>query len=198
MKRRIIATLSLFSVIAASAVFIPSQASALTLTSGSPIIAIDGDTDGNVTVDILSAGGSPTYDYGYFLNGSATFNSVYPASFDTFSGGDILDFALYDGTRYYTLSGDQLDGSYSVLMTFANEITVGTPQQPVDWTRPYFYNANITWTLPTVINTNELALNFINNGNDGIAPTSVPEPATLFLMGSGLVGYALMRRRKNS
>ncbi|MCC6502900.1 MAG: PEP-CTERM sorting domain-containing protein [Deltaproteobacteria bacterium] len=197
MKRRILTSLALFGVVAASAAFIPSNASAFTLTTGSAIIAIDGDTDNNnVTVDILSTGGTSTYAYGYFLNGSSTFNNVSPFSMSTFQGGDVIDFALFDGSRYYTLSGDLLDASYSVLMTFDNQVTTGAPQQPVDWTKPYFYNANITWSLPTVINTNEYTLNFINNGNDGIA--SVPEPASILLVGSALVGYGLMRRRKKA
>lgn len=196
MKRRILTSLAFFGVIAASAVFVPPHASALTLTSGTPIIAIDGDNDANVTIEILSAGGTSTYAYGYFLNSSTTFTNVSLFSVNTFQGGDIIDFALFDGGRYYTLSNDLTDDSYSVLMTFDNEITTGAPQQPADWTDPYFYNANITWTLPTVVNTNEYALNFVNNGNDGIAP--VPEPATLLLVGSGLVSYGLLRRRKKA
>lgn len=195
MKRRILTSLAFFGVIAASAVFIPSHASALTLTSGTPIIAIDGDNDDNVAIEILSAGGTLTYAYGYFLNSSTTFTDVSFVSVNTFQGGDIIDFALFDEARarYYTLSNDLLDDSYSVLMTFDNEVTTGAPQQPADWTRPYFYNANITWTLPTVVSTNEYALNFRDNGNDGIAP--VPEPASLLLVGSGLIGFGLLRRR---
>lgn len=196
MKRRILTSLVFFGVMAATAVFIPSNASALSLTSGNQIIAIDGDNDSNVTIDILSIGGTSTYAYGYFLNNSTAFTTVSPFSFNTFQGGDRIDFALFDGAKYYTLSNDLLDDSYSVLMNFANEITVGVPQQPADWTRPYYYNANITWTLPTVVNTNEFALNFRDNGNDGIAP--VPEPASLLLVGSGLVGYGLLRRRKKA
>lgn len=196
MKRTVIATLSLFGMIAASAVLVPSDASALTLTSGRAIIAIDGNSDGDITVDIQSVGGATGFTYGYFLNGSSTFTSVAPWPPVTFQGGDILDFALFDGTRYYTLSDDFADNSYSVTMYFGGEVTSGSPQQPADWTAPYFYNANITWTLPTVINTNEYSFNLGNTNNDGIAP--VPEPATLLLMGSGMVGYALMRRRKRS
>ena len=74
-------------------------------------------------------------------------------------------------------------------MTFGNQVQVGSPQQPAGWNAPYYYNANITWNLGNTgntVNTDELSLNFRNNGNDGIAP--VPEPATLLLLGSGLLG----------
>lgn len=165
-------------------------------TSGTPIIAIDGDTDGNVNVYIASLAITPTYTYGYFLNGNysaSAFNTLGFLDVNIFQGGDIIDFALYDGTRYYTLSGDNADSSYSVLMTFGNEVTIGSVQQPADWTLPYYYNANITWILPTVVNTNELAINFIN-GNDGVAP--VPEPSTLMLLGSGLLGLGYFGRKR--
>jgi hypothetical protein len=171
---------------------------ALPIDHGVPIIAIDGDSDANVTVSILSAGGSETFLYGYFLNGGTFTELSGGYSVIEFNGGDVIDFALMDTTNglFYRLSGDLSDSSYSVAMTFANEVTYGDPQQPSGWTDPYYYNANITWTLPSIINTNELALNFINNGNDGIAPASVPEPSTLMLLGSGLVGIGLYRRRR--
>lgn len=164
-------------------------------TSGTPIIAIDGDTDGNVSVDILSVGGTSTYTYGYFLNGSANFISLGSLNFSTFQGGDIIDFALSDGTRYYTLSGDSADSSYSVLMTFDNQVIIGSAQQPAGWTNPYYYNVNISWSIGgTGVNTNEYAMSLVNNANDGVAP--VPEPSTLMLLGSGLLGLGYFGRKR--
>ncbi|MBM2838873.1 MAG: hypothetical protein HW415_1498 [Deltaproteobacteria bacterium] len=180
----------------AVALMMPAPASALTLTTGTLIIAIDGDSDSNVAVDILSIGGTTSYTYGYFLNGGAIFNAVTPFTPTTFAGGDVLDFALWDGTKYYTLSGDAADGTYSVMMTFANQVTVGSPQQPATWPEPYYYNSNITWTIASTVNTNEFTLNFTNNGNDGIAP--VPEPSTLLLLGSGLLGIGLFSRKRKA
>lgn len=174
-------------------------------TGGTPIIAIDGDSDGNVTVDILSVGGTSTYSYGYFLNGSTAFTALSYGLYgvSTFQGGDIIDFALYDGTKYYTLSGDFADSTYSATITFANEVTVGTPQQPVSWSSPYYYNANITWVIGGIstVNTNSLALNlFSDTGNNGVAP--VPEPTTMFLLGSGLVvglvGHCWRKRKEDT
>ncbi len=174
----------------------PAMAGALTL-GGDSIIAIDGDADGGVDVNIMSVAYTTGYTYGYYLNGGTTVYSLGSSSLTNFQGGDIIDFVLNDGTREYTLSGDAADNTYSVEMTFANEVTTGTPQQPADWTSPYYYNVNITWFLPDTLNTNSLALND-TNGNDGVAP--IPEPGVLLLLGSGLVGLGglgFVRRRFN-
>lgn len=174
-------------------------------TSGTPIIAIDGDADKNVSVYIASIGLTPTFTYGFFLNGNyTTFNTLAWdfIGIDGFQGGDVIDFALYDGSRYYTLSGDSADASYSVTMGWANQVTIGSPQQPAWWTDPYYYNVNISWIIGGIgVNTNEYALNlWRNNGNDGIAPVSaaapVPEPSTLILLGSGLLGLGYFGRKR--
>jgi hypothetical protein len=184
-----------------------SLALPLSLSEGSPLIAIDGDRDRNVTVKLASIEVSSRFNYGYFLNGSSTFTALDPIlDLSVFQGGDIIDLALQDrrSGSIYSLSGDADDTDFEVAMTFGNRVLEGSPQQPDDWTAPYFYNANITWTIHLrhdhVVNTNELAINFVNGGNDGVAPINggakVPEPASILLLGSGLVGLGVWKRAR--
>lgn len=192
-KLRIVG-LSLFLSVA----FLSSSSWALS-TAGRQIIAIDGNHDSNLTVDILSAAlVSPSYSYGYFLNNSNTFHTITPNfgpfNFISVQGGTIIDLALYDGVKYYTLSGDTADNTYSVQMKFDHPVTQGAPQLPATWTDAYYQSVNITWSLPnTTAKFSGLVLDFFN-GNDGVAP--VPEPATLFMLGAGLIGFGIWGRKK--
>jgi len=179
-----------------AAALYPGSASALTM-GGAEVVMVDGDTDANLTVRLLSSGNTAPYTYGYFLNSGLSFQALSSVDARYFNNGDIIDFALYDGTRYYTLSGDEASADYSVTMSFNNPVTIGAPQLPGD-SGAYYYNLNIVWNLPfsTVVSTNEYALNFINYGNDGIAP--VPEPSMILLLGSGILGAGLWLKRKRA
>ncbi|MEW6417442.1 MAG: PEP-CTERM sorting domain-containing protein [Nitrospirota bacterium] len=180
----------IFLMVVAGMFLLVGSASALTIDYGVPIIAIDGDVDPGVHVSLFNL--TTGYTIGYFLNGSSSFTPF--SSINTFEGGDIINIALFDGTTYYTLSGDLGNNTYNVLMDFSLPVTLGSPEQPDDWTSDYFKSVNMQWTLP---NSTIFTVSFTTSGlNDGIAPDPVPEPGTLLLLGTGLIGVGVYRWRR--
>lgn len=169
--------------------FWAGSAMALPLTTSSmPVLMIDGVSDNDKMVDIASVDVGNDFDFG-FINASNNFQTIVAANsvYSTcqFDGGSVIDFAIRDSANNITRASEG-----TAVMYFSGDIDASLSANPiVDGN--YWQNLTITWTSGN----NDMVVN-LKGVDDGFAPAPVPEPATMLLLGSGLIGLAGMGRKK--
>jgi len=151
-----------------------------------PVLMIDGNGDTAVIIGVSDT--SPDYDFGYFSGGG--FQTIVPASlpFSTnlFSGGSVIDFAIQNTTT----SAITRASEGTAEMVFSGAMPASNSANPVVLD-DYWQSLTISWSPGH----NDMVIN-LGGSNDGFAPVPAPEPATLFLLGTGLIGLAGFGRKK--
>ena len=176
-----------FCTIALALLGIVSVASATSLTTSSmPVLMIDGNADVDASVFIGASDTSANYHFGYISSG--LFQTIVPAftSFGTqhFSGGSIIDFAIQNATT----SAITRASEGTAEMVFSGIVPASNSSNPIVL-NDYWQSLTISWSLEN----NDMVFN-LGGQNDGFAP--VPEPSTMLLLGTGLIGLAGWGRRK--
>jgi hypothetical protein len=171
-----------------------SYADPLTLDESAPILFIDGAGDSNVTVTVAMFGTSQgSFDVGRMVGGSFV---AFGSSYQTFNGGEVVDFAIRDRVTGEILS---LSGG-DARMTFFGAIAASNSANPVV-DDSYWAGAAIVWESDTW----DITISLGARSGDGMTPilrgagspvAPVPEPGTLLLFGLGCVAAAGARRRR--
>jgi len=173
-----------------------NTAEALTMDS-KPILMIDGTGDSDTSVTTVSINNTTGYDFGYLLNGnfSQILAAIEISCLYNFAGGEVYDFAIRSGGTIYSLGSE---GSVNhAELDFSVDRDQSLSETP-EVTYDYWGQVGISWfdgdlhnpSSNSLGNTSIVALN-----NDGMAPAASPEPATMLLFGSGLLGLAGLGRK---
>ena len=183
MKKKIKGIVCFMSAIVIVA-FMASSAKAIPIVVNPsvPILMIDG-ADVGTNVSIIVQDSTPGYNFGYL---DSVFHAIGAEGtiFDAFEGGDVVNFAISDGTNVYSI------GAGNAILTFSG-LSVPDPSVSMDW-------GFAKYSIALALNNGDGFAPYYANGNPTGNSTVVPEPSTLVLLGSGLVGLSLWRRKKTS
>ena len=150
-------------------------------TSSSRVQMIDGTGDDNLTVDVFISDTSANSSFGYIGSGNS-FHEIL-GNFYSFTGGSVVDFAIRDSASNITRASE---GTAEMVFSAPKDWSYSeNPVVPTD----YWQNLTISWGPGN----NDMVVN-MGGANDGFAP--VPEPATMLLLGTGLIGMAVRGRKK--
>ena len=185
---------SLFPISAQNALASPVDA------SGQSIQLIDGpDIDTAVTFQISDWQFNVIKDVYYAIDSGAwteiLFDFFGNAEVGPYAGGSFMDLAI-DSNSSNTIDGGDLFSRSDATLTYSIEIAALNPQNPTR-TQDYYKQVDVRWDLGPVV---ALKLDIlVTNDCDGFAPAPAPIPApvpgAIWLLGSGLFGFAVFRKK---
>ena len=104
-----------------------------------------------------------------------------------FRSGSVIDFAIQNATTFAITRASEGTAE----MKFLYPISASNSANP-EVLDDYWKILAISWSLGGGFD----MVGNISVSDDGFAPTHAPEPATLFLLGTGLIGLAGFGRKK--